>query len=900
MRGATRSRVLWSIVALSVSIPLRAAPGTGVLLGTDGANLLSIAPATGAGSVIGPLSGGAAIEYPALAVHPATGTVYAGGGADLYTVNPGTGALTRVGDTGLGVAGIEDLDFSANGTLYAAVSLAGAAGSGADHLALLNRMTGTATIIGPFGTCSGVSIPGTGAGSCSLEGMDALAFDAAGALWGALRAGGAGTPGLYRINPATGKAVFRTAFTNDAGVAASGGMASLHFACDGVLLAGTAIRIGSGTDGGELRRVDPFTGLVQAGGGASGATALEALAYRQPCVSQGAVTLPIRFSAADSLGALELTGSAVFDTDPVTGGSPYGPGRVVLAGSGLPDGGLEVRVFDFESLHVAPGARLQARGDWPLILTSSGDLVVDGVIDVSGVAGLPGLKGAGGGGGGAVALFAEGKVRVGPAGQILAQGGDGGLSVAAARRRIVQRDNENDIGRGGKGGDAKPGAGGGGGGGGGGAIEHPPGAPGSGGAKAAMSGEKGHEGVCGKTSVEGGRGGNGGNENGQGQGGRGGRKDHKDGDTARLDTLANVGGGGGGGGATGFPGTLRGGNGGQGAGGGAGSGGGGGGGGGDGCDDGGGGQGGDGGSAGSGGMGGTTGHAGRPGAKVPQRARAAVPALGGSGGAGGGGIAVLGSAVGTVDLRGLVALRGGEADGSLAGTEGGTGGLSVYGRLSGGGAVDGTVALSSGSSLAGWLIAGGGDGGEGAGPGLSLQVPPICRLVSSVAGPPAKITVRTEDDQSGLGSIKVLESTNAAVSIPPFPVGTTDPVLVTGTKIDQALKSVVRLQVFDVAGNSVTCDPVITLVVRERGKPVVETISGIPQEEHWVRVINGTPGITNLLLTVNGVRFRLASLADGAEQTLDISQALRPGNTNEATLTASGRPGGSATIVIHD
>ena len=129
---------------------------------------------------------------PSLAVDPTTGIMYAGSGggfAALFTVDPSTGAATFVGDTGLGFAAVGALDFSADGTLYAAVNIVGAGGTGSDHLAVIDKATGAATVIGPFGVCSSFPF-----GSCTIEGMEAIAFDKAGLLWGAHSARGAAGP----------------------------------------------------------------------------------------------------------------------------------------------------------------------------------------------------------------------------------------------------------------------------------------------------------------------------------------------------------------------------------------------------------------------------------------------------------------------------------------------------------------------------------------------------------------------------------------------------------------------------------------------------------------------------------------------------------------------------------
>lgn len=275
--------------AVGVAHEVEAAPGAGTLFGTDasGGNLITVDPFTGVGVVVGPMGAGA---VPALAVDPTTGVLYAGQGAgasNLYTVDPATGAATLVGGTGLGFAAIGGMDFRADGTLFAAVNIAGDGGTGSDHLATIDQATGAATVIGPFGTCIGVTIPTFGGGSCTIEGIEAIAFDTAGTLWGALSArGAAGAPGLYTINPATGAATFVAPIEDLSGSPPSGGVVSLQFACDGTLYGGTATGIFPATDGGRLITIDPATGLFTFVGlvSATGGNSLGALAFQDACI----------------------------------------------------------------------------------------------------------------------------------------------------------------------------------------------------------------------------------------------------------------------------------------------------------------------------------------------------------------------------------------------------------------------------------------------------------------------------------------------------------------------------------------------------------------------------------------------------------------------------------------
>ncbi|MEH7115115.1 hypothetical protein V7124_22545 [Neobacillus niacini] len=253
-------------------------PFCDALFGTDafGGNLISINTMTGTGTIVGNMG----FRAPALAIDPTTNIMYAGQGGgqpNLYTIDPNTGQATLVGNSGLGFAAIGALDFRSDGTLFAAVNIASL--EGADHLAIINKNTGAATIIGSFGECTGVEIPSTGGGTCNIKGLDAIVFTEDGTLLGALNNNGAaGTPGLYTIDINTGKATFLRPFVNSDLLA--GGVVSLEF-CGGTLFGGTARSApGTGTDGGRLITIDPDTGLWEFVGteSATGGTSLGGLA----------------------------------------------------------------------------------------------------------------------------------------------------------------------------------------------------------------------------------------------------------------------------------------------------------------------------------------------------------------------------------------------------------------------------------------------------------------------------------------------------------------------------------------------------------------------------------------------------------------------------------------------
>lgn len=84
---------------------------------------------------------------------------------------------------------------------------------------------------------------------------------------------------------------------------------------------------------------------------------------------------------------------------------------------------------------------------------------------------------------------------------------------------------------------------------------------------------------------------------------------------------------------------------------------------------------------------------------------------------------------------------------------------------------------------------------------------PLCRVTAQRAGPPAEIDVTVQDPApgSGLASVQVVLAQNADVVVPPFTAGTTDPVVVTATKISQTQQSRIGLRVSDVQGRATRC-----------------------------------------------------------------------------------------------
>jgi hypothetical protein len=96
---------------------------------------------------------------------------------------------------------------------------------------------------------------------------------------------------------------------------------------------------------------------------------------------------------------------------------------------------------------------------------------------------------------------------------------------------------------------------------------------------------------------------------------------------------------------------------------------------------------------------------------------------------------------------------------------------------------------------------------------LADTEPPRCELTEESTGPPYSIEVTIQDMDSGLNSIRALEITNADVVIPSFAQGTTEPVVVTITRIDESRDLSVLLEAVDMEGNVRECTHPIPLAV---------------------------------------------------------------------------------------
>lgn len=173
--------------------------------------------------------------------------------------------------------------------------------------------------------------------------------------------------------------------------------------------------------------------------------------------------------------------------------------------------------------------------------------------------------------------------------------------------------------------------------------------------------------------------------------------------------------------------------------------------------------------------------------------------------------------------------------------------------------------------------------------------PPRCDLVGFDAN---TLTVAIQDPRAGLSVIFPLLAQDVDADVDVFLPATHDRILVEALKIREECPARVAWAAIDACSNVTICDPVLTTTLRGKGKPSAETYSQLSANEAAVTVENGAPGLSHLLVVVNGMRFEMSGMADGERRVLDASRAMLPGDGNVVTLTSYGKPGSWARVLI--
>jgi hypothetical protein len=185
--------------------------------------------------------------------------------------------------------------------------------------------------------------------------------------------------------------------------------------------------------------------------------------------------------------------------------------------------------------------------------------------------------------------------------------------------------------------------------------------------------------------------------------------------------------------------------------------------------------------------------------------------------------------------------------------------------------------------------------------GVADTTCPRCDLAGPFTNPQgqAYINMTVQDTESGLGFVIPTQQQNISVAGPAVTYGSTSPLTLTGTKVNQSQSASVQLTVVDACGNTVVCDPVVT-DLSGTGKPVEQVLTDLPAAERFVAILNGAPGLHRLKVIVNGRIYELKGLRDGERKLLNVTAAMLPGNANRIVLRGLGPAGSSATVAVRD
>jgi hypothetical protein len=137
---------------------------------------------------------------------------------------------------------------------------------------------------------------------------------------------------------------------------------------------------------------------------------------------------------------------------------------------------------------------------------------------------------------------------------------------------------------------------------------------------------------------------------------------------------------------------------------------------------------------------------------------------------------------------------------------------------------------------------------------------PTCSLTTVNVGPPSQEVFTTQDPVAGLASVHKIRDHNAIKTESGFSPGTTGPVTVTFTKVDEAIGSEAGIEATNTEGQGVKCLGQFKTVMPRRDNTQGFTI----RDKFSTLVIqNGVPGLTSVRLTLNGAPTTSVNLTPG-------------------------------------
>jgi alpha-L-rhamnosidase len=134
-----------------------------------------------------------------------------------------------------------------------------------------------------------------------------------------------------------------------------------------------------------------------------------------------------------------------------------------------------------------------------------------------------------------------------------------------------------------------------------------------------------------------------------------------------------------------------------------------------------------------------------------------------------------------------------------------------------------------------------------------------------------------------------------------LPLGTTNLVLI-ATQTTKGVGDTARVNALVVAdgcsANTMSFDPISANLYLSQSGEVRVVFNNISQNDKYVSLQNGAPGLRSARILVNGTVFALNGLANGASQSVDISSALTGGTGNTVVVEGFGTAGAGAVVLI--
>lgn len=188
----------------------------------------------------------------------------------------------------------------------------------------------------------------------------------------------------------------------------------------------------------------------------------------------------------------------------------------------------------------------------------------------------------------------------------------------------------------------------------------------------------------------------------------------------------------------------------------------------------------------------------------------------------------------------------------------------------------------------------------------------IGALVEGVGDVPSYFPIRITDVDSGIAQVQLTSKSANCELAWDGPTG------VVTTRIGRTLKfsppvpsaqlRVIRLKgprecwvnlrALDGLGNASTRYVGVADIVGGRNIHLTRVFNSLPQEEHFISLRNGTPGLSQVTLRVNRKPIYRGRFPDGRVYELDLSNFYRKGNRNRVDLVAKADPGTTARLTL--